>query len=351
MAHLAGFGHGNSVTVIFANEDQGQAVDAGEVHGFVGFSFAGASVAKEHQRYRDVTQHLTTKGVPGGLGQPGADHVGYLDDISWNVGALKRGIDARCCTGLRFLPMKDSITWVGVSPAAILRARSPVVGEQEALAVFFGGQQAALAERLRGLGADAAIGTLPWRFNAQTRSSVVRTSTILVKKSMRSSLVMPSGNDPSGPTSVTPGLGSLWGLGLVLCHGNPLPPEKTERGSLVRPLVRPTPSCPMRLRANYSVPSPLELVRWFRRRDWVWTPRRLNLRRGQLYMPAPNPANQAASRDHSASMGGIVRACLYCHSNRSRPAAASRPNPPSLFTGLRGGHAGENGHQIRGVPH
>ena len=87
--HLHALGHGNGVTVVLADENHGQLVDAGEVHGFVGLALAGGAVAEIHERNPSVTLHFAGQGVPHGLGEAGSNHVGKLDDVVLQVGALE----------------------------------------------------------------------------------------------------------------------------------------------------------------------------------------------------------------------------------------------------------------------
>ena len=141
-SHLQTLGHGYGVAVIFADKDHRQVVDAGEVHRLVGFALAGGAIAEIDQGNPAVALHLATQSVADGLGQPGGHHIGKLDDVVGKVGALE-GELASVAVGVALLAHKGQHYLGGSEAHGHFDGQVAIVGEQEAVAVLFGGQQAA----------------------------------------------------------------------------------------------------------------------------------------------------------------------------------------------------------------
>ena len=139
--HLQALRHRYGIAVVFADKDDGQFMDAGKVHRFVGFALAGGPVAEIDQGNGVVAQHLAAEGIADRLGQPGGDHIGKLDDAARPVGALQ-GKLAGVAVGVAGFAHKGKHN-LGGGEAGGLDAQVPVVGKEKAVAVFFGGEEAA----------------------------------------------------------------------------------------------------------------------------------------------------------------------------------------------------------------
>ena len=86
--HLLLAGLGDRVAVVLAEEDHGQLVDGGEVHGLVEVALRGGALAEVDDR--DLVQPSQFRGVgdAGGVRQVGGDHAGAGDDALLGEGPV-----------------------------------------------------------------------------------------------------------------------------------------------------------------------------------------------------------------------------------------------------------------------
>jgi len=115
-------------------------VDGGKVHGLVGLALAGGPVPEIGDGYRIFAHHFACQRVPHGLGQPGSDDVGNLDDVPRQVGSLQREL-ASARVWLALLAHEGEHHLARREPGGHLDRQVPVVREKETITVFLRGQQ------------------------------------------------------------------------------------------------------------------------------------------------------------------------------------------------------------------